>query len=217
MSRRWIGPLVIAVMFAVTIAAWSSLPETVPTHWNAAGEVDGWGSRNSLFIMPAVGAGMWGMFILLWAIGPRRANLEKSSETWWLVANFAIIMLAALHLALLGAARGWPMDVTRVIFVITGLSLAVLGNYMPRLKPNWWMGIRTPWTLENDEVWRATHRMGGKWMMFGGLAAAAVALLPAPTSTYLFTAIVLVSALVPAAYSYVLWRRLGGDAGPGHA
>src|SRR5690606_29548471 len=213
----WIAPLIIVVMFAVTLAAWGSVPETVPTHWNASGEVDGWGSRSTLFLLPVAAALLWGLIVLLWQIGPRKQNLERSSSTWWQVANIVVLMCFGLHVVLLGAALGWGLDVSRVILVLVGLSLALLGNYMPRLKPNWWMGIRTPWTLENDDVWRETHRMGGRWMMFGGLAAAAAALLPAPTSTYLFTTIVVVCALVPVVYSYIAWRRLGGGPRRGRA
>lgn len=212
MSRGWIAPLAVLAMFAVTLAAWESLPERVPTHWGVSGEPDAWGSRGTLFILPMTGVFLWGVFTVLPRVGPRQANLERTRETWWLVANVALLMLLALQLVVLGASLGWNIDASRIMLAVTGIFLAVIGNYLPRMRPNWWMGIRTPWTLENDEVWRETHRVGGRWMLGGGILAAGAALLPAPLNFYLFMTIVMLAALVPVVYSYVLWRRLGGDA-----
>src|SRR5690606_29434028 len=157
MSRKWIGPLAVLAMIVATLAAWESLPTRVPMHWGLSGEVDGWGSRSSLFIMPALAAGMWALFALLIRIGPREGSLDRTRETWWLIANVSILLLLGLHLVMMGAALGWPLDVSRLVLSGTGLTLAITGNYLPRLRPNWWMGIRTPWTLESDEVWRETH------------------------------------------------------------
>lgn len=211
MSRRWIAPLLVLVMLAATLAAWDSLPERVPTHWGISGEPDAWGSRSSLFILPLAALGILALLTLLLRIGPRRQNLERAESTWWTVVNIAMAMLCALHLVVLAASLGWNVDVSRIVYAAAGLGIAAMGNYMPRMRPNWWMGIRTPWTLENDEVWRETHRVGGRWMLVGGLIGAASVVLPAPTNFYVFMTAVMTCALVPVVYSYFVWRRLGGD------
>lgn len=214
MSRRWIGPVAVLLMLAAVLIAWSSLPERVPTHWGVSGEADAWGSRSSLFLLPGVALAMWGMFGLLVRLGPRRENLDRSRETWWLVANAAILMMATVHFAQLAASLGWQVDVSRLVLVASCLLIVAIGNYMPRLKPNWWMGIRTPWTLESDEVWRETHRLGGRWMVIGGIVAAFAVFLPAPMNVFAFLTILIGVSLMTVVYSYLSWRRLGGDDRP---
>lgn len=211
MSRKWIAPLVALLMAVAVVVAWGSLPELVPTHWGPSGEADGWGSRSSLFILPAVALGLWALFWLLLRLGPRHENLERSRETWWLVANCSVLMLAVVHFAQLAAGLGWRVDVARLVMVASCFLIIAIGNYLPRLKPNWWMGIRTPWTLESDEVWRETHRTGGRWMVIGGILAVPAVFLPAPTNLHVFMAILVGVSLAAVIYSYVLWRRLRGD------
>lgn len=211
MSRRWIAPMVVLLMLAAVLVAWGSLPEQVPTHWGVSGEADAWGSRSSLFILPAVALGLWGLFMMLIRIGPRHENLARSRETWWLVANCSIVMLAVVHFTQLAAGLGWQVDVSRLVLVASCILVVAIGNYLPRMKPNWWMGIRTPWTLESDEVWRETHRVGGRWMVIGGVVAALAVFLPAPVNVFAFLSILVGVSIFAVVYSYLIWRRLGGD------
>lgn len=209
MTRRWLAPLLALLMLVATALAWERVPERIPTHWNAAGEPDAFGSRLTLLVLPISAFALWLTFVVLARAGPRRENVERVQETWWLIANVALLLLAALHGSILAVSLGAAFDVTRFALLVTGLGLAVIGNYLPRLRPNWWMGIRTPWTLESDEVWRETHRVGGRLMLVAGLVGAGAAFLPPPANGLVFVGAVLAAAAGSVAYSYLVWRRLG--------
>lgn len=212
MKRWWFGSLLVAANFAFTAIVYARLPERIPTHWGVSGAPDGWNDRWPWAFLPAaISLLMWLVVGLLPRIGPRRENLERSAESWWLVVNAMLVFFNVVTLATLGAALGWPVDVTQVMLVSVGLLLAVIGNYLPRIRSNWWMGIRTPWTLENETVWRATHRLGGRTMVLGGLVATAAALfLPSPRREIAVIGVIAFTSLVPLVYSYVVWRRETG-------
>lgn len=208
MTRRWLGPVVIAAMLVFTAVVYPLLPERIPTHWNFRGEVDGWSGRlwGSL-LAPVVSAGIWVLLPVLRRVDPRRRNYDRFESTFWLLVNLLVVFFAGIHVLTLGVALGWAIDMTRTILVIVGLMFAVLGNYLPRLRSNWWMGIRTPWTLESDAVWRSTHRLAGYTFVIGGLATAVSALLPSPIAIGLAMAAMMTAAVVPAIYSYVAFQR----------
>jgi uncharacterized membrane protein len=198
----------IAAMLMFTAVVYSTLPERIPTHWNFRGEVDGWSSRlwGSL-LAPLVSAGIWVLLPVLRRVDPRRRNYDRFEPTFWLLVNLLVVFLAGIHVMTLGVALGWAIDMTRAILVIVGLMFAVLGNYLPRLRSNWWMGIRTPWTLESETVWRSTHRLAGYTFVIGGLATAGSALLPSAIAIGPAMAAMLTAAFVPVVYSYVAYQR----------
>jgi uncharacterized membrane protein len=99
------------------------------------------------------------------------------------------------------------VDLPRAVIVGMGLFLAALGNYLPRIRSNWWLGIRTPWTLESERVWRETHRVGGRMFVGAGLLAAIAGFLPDPFCPAIPIAALAVATLVSVAYSYVAFRR----------
>jgi uncharacterized membrane protein len=206
--RKGLGGLIVGVMLAAVVVAWPWLPENVPTHWNIRGEVDGRMPRfPGVFLAPAVALGMWLLLPLLRKLDPRRENYERFDETFWLVVNVLLGFLAAVHALLLAAAVGWPVDVARWLVALLGVMMIVLGNYLPRVRSNWWMGVRTPWTLESERVWRDTHRLAGRTFVAGGVLAVGSALLPIAARFWVVVVAIMAAALVPAVYSYVLWRR----------
>jgi uncharacterized membrane protein len=195
-------------MVLMTVAVWSWLPERIPTHWNVRGEVDGWSGRwPGAFLLPAAALAVWLLLPLLRRLDPRRANYERFDDTFWLVLNVVLLFMAVLHALTLGAAAGWVGDVTRWVIAMMGAVMVVLGNYLPRVRSNWWLGVRTPWTLESERVWRDTHRLAGRTFMAAGVVAVAAALLPATSRFWVAIGALMVGAFVPVVYSYVLWRR----------
>lgn len=214
MSRRWIGPVLIGLMIAFGLAVYGRLPEQVPTHFELSGEPDGWTPRfPGAFLMPLVAIGVYVLLFVLRRIDPRGANYRRFEETWWVFLNVLALLMTALHVLSLGFAIGWPIDMSRAVTVTLGLLFVGLGNYMPRLRSNWWMGIRTPWTLESEEVWRETHRVGGWAFVAAGLLVAIAGLLLEPGPRAWATGIAFGTAVVvPLVYSYVAYRRLRGRA-----
>ena len=208
MRSRWLGPAVVAAMWAFAAAVYTRLPQRVPSHWNLRGEVDGWMDRPMGALIGAAAA--TGVLALLWLIpriDPRRANVEHFAADRRLIINLILLFFAVVQVATLGQALGWPVEVDRVITASIGLLFVGLGNYLPRIRSNWFMGIRTPWTMDNERVWRATHRVGGRAFVAAGLVMALAVLLPAGARGWVIGAAVAVAVVVPLVYSYVAYRR----------
>src|SRR6266496_4870204 len=212
MRNRWLGLVIAAVALAVSVWSWPRLPARVPTHWNVHGVPDGYSSRlAAALIVPPIVVAMNGLFRILPRLDPRRVNYAKFQDTYWLIANAVALFLLGKHVLVMVNGLGYPVAMSRLMPVGVGLLFIVLGNSLARVQPTWFVGIRTPWTLSSDTVWRKTHRTGG-WVFFTcGLAVAgAAALLPplAAVGTILATLVAGIS--VPVVQSYVLWRREQG-------
>jgi len=208
MRSRWFGLVIAAVAVAVSLWAYPQLPPTVATHWNVRGEADGFSSRlAAVAIMPLVILVMTGLFNVLPRLDPRRANYSKFIGTYWLIANAVILFMLIGHGMIVATGLGYPVKIGRTMPIGVGLLFIVLGNYLTRVEPNWFVGIRTPWTLSSDTVWRKTHRTGGWLMVLGGIVIAACAFFPPRAFLPLFIAAVLIMAVIPIVQSYVLWKR----------
>ena len=213
MRRRWVGMLLVTAMLGLSLWAYPQLPERMPTHWNVRGEVDGWSGRWAVFMQPAMALVLMVLLPLLRKIDPRRENYARFEPTFWLLINLVVGFLLIVHVMMIGSALGWPLPPTDVVVMMAvGVLLIMLGNYLPRVRSNWWMGIRTPWTLSSERVWRSTHRLGGRTFVLGGLILLASPLLPASVRGYAIITAVTVSALIPAVWSYIDWRREAREA-----
>ena len=206
------GLAALAAALAFGLWAHDRLPAEVTTHWGLDGEPDGWSSRTlAVALLPAIGIGLALMLSVLPRIDPRRESYELHGGTYWFVANASLVFLAAVHVAAIGANLGWPIRMDRLVGIGAGGLLIVIGNLMTRMRPNWFMGIRTPWTLSSETVWRKTHRVGGYAFVAAGAAMALAGVLrPAATGIVAIVAVA-AAAIVPIAYSYLAWRAEVGD------
>jgi uncharacterized membrane protein len=208
MRSRWFGLVIAAVAVAVSLWAYPQLPPTVATHWNVRGVADGFSSRLvAVSIMPLVIIVMTALFNVLPKLDPRRANYTKFIGTYWLIANAVILFILIGHGMIVATGLGYPVKIGRTMPIGVGLLFIVLGNYLTRVEPNWFVGIRTPWTLSSDTVWRKTHRTGGWLMVLGGLVIVTCAFLPPGAFLPLFIAAILIMSVIPIVQSYILWKR----------
>jgi uncharacterized membrane protein len=208
MRSRWFGLVVAALAAAVSVWAYSHLPETVATHWNLQGTPDGYSSRLwAVAVMPLVTLGLTGLFNVLPKVDPRRENYAKFLDSYWLIANAILVFTSLAHVLILANGLGYTVQVDRLLPVGVGLLFAFLGNYLTRVEPNWFIGVRTPWTLSSDTVWRKVHRTAGWLFVIGGLVIAAGAFAPRSAFVPLFTVTIIVAAGIPVVQSYVLWKR----------
>lgn len=206
--RRWLAPAGVLAAFIVSVAVYGRLPARLPVHWDAHGNVNGYGSRlASAFLFPLVMLGLWLLLTLLPRIDPRRANYAKFADTYNLIVDSLVGLLLVMHLALLANALGWAVSMDRVAPVLIGLQFIIIGNALPRARPNWWFGIRTPWTLSNDRVWTRTHRVGGYLLTSAGLILLLAALASGPWAFALGMAAVLAASLGSVIYSYFAWKQ----------
>jgi len=206
--NRWIGFVVAAIAVAAAIWAYPQLPDQVVTHWNIHGEPDGYSSRLvGAFVMPLAMLALAGLAHVLPKIDPKRANYAKFLDTYWLLINGILIFMGLVHLAVLGDAIGAPIPMRRVMPLALGFLFIVLGNYLGRVQPNWFLGIRTPWTLSSDTVWRKTHRLGAWLFVIAGVLFMVSAFLPWTRAGVPLAVIIIGLVLTPVVYSLYLWIR----------
>jgi uncharacterized membrane protein len=198
----------IVATVAFTLAVYSKLPERLPVHWGFDGAVNRYGSRaEGAFLLPGMMILVWLLLRFLPRIDPRRANYAKFSDTYDLLVNSLVTLFAVMHVALLGTALGWPISMERLLPALVGLQFVILGNALPRARPNWWFGIRTPWTLSNDRVWMRTHRFGGYLLAGAGVALLVAAALPSIWTFALGVVAVALAAFGSLIYSYFAWKQ----------
>lgn len=199
----------VVASFILTVALYNRLPESVPTHWNARGVADGftpkpWGP----FLLPLTMLGVFVLLFVLPRISPRGYRMERFQGVFEILQAAILAFLFLVTLLALLAGIGAPVPMDRAIHAATGLLFVVLGNFMGKLTKNFFVGIRTPWTLASDEVWLRTHRLGGKMFVLAGLGLLVSGLVGGGTVAVLVA--VAIAAGIPVVYSYVLYRRLEG-------
>ena len=206
--RKWLAPLVIVATIAFSVLVYSRLPESMPVHWKLNGDIDRDGSRlEGAFVLPALMVVVWATMRFLPRVDPRRENYAKFADTYDLVLNSFVALLAVMQVALLGTALGWPISMGRVAPALVGLQFVILGNALPRARPNWWFGIRTPWTLSNDRVWTRTHRVGGYLLAGAGVVLLFAAAVPSAWTFALGLGTVLLAGFGSLVYSYFAWKQ----------
>jgi len=202
--------LVLAIFaFAFSAVLYPSLPERVPTHWGLDGKPDAWGGAGSIFIMPMLMVGFMGLTLLLPRISPKNYKLDAFGKTYFLIMVLVSGLLSVVHVAIAYSTVTGQVMLDRVVIAAIFAFIAILGNLMGTVRRNFFVGIRTPWTLASERVWEATHRQAAWLWFFGGIVGALVSLLGVPmpaTFAYL-----MILALAPVVQSYFIYRRLEGN------
>jgi len=158
------------LMFLLAAAAWGAAPDHMPIHWNLAGQPDRWGGRfEGLLAVPFAALGLYLLMLLLPRVDPGRANYATFASAYANVRLLVLLFFAGLQVTLALAARGRPVNVAVIAPLMLGGLLVLIGNLMGKLRPNWFVGIRTPWTLSSKASWTRTHRVGGWMLIVSGL------------------------------------------------
>jgi uncharacterized membrane protein len=192
-----------------TAVAYPFLPEAIPLHWNAMGDIDSWGPRLNVFWMGALPLLILALLHYLPALDPRRDSYAKHEKAYGAFKAITVLFLVAVAWIDVAVSLGARLDVSALVRLGTGILFIVLGNYLGQIRPNYFVGIRTPWTLANGEVWRRTHRRGGYVFIAMGLVF--IASLALPTGSILVAVdfgAVFAGIAYLVAYSYVEFRRV---------
>jgi uncharacterized membrane protein len=191
------------------LITWGSYPEKVPLHWGPDGKVDNMGSPAALWIFACIGLVFYPLLLLIPKIDPKQKNIAADSKGFGSLRFILHLFFAALPIVAGLAALNILTDIPKVMMIMVLLLFMGLGNYFTVIKPNYFAGIRTPWTLSNDEVWRRTHRLGGWiWVIMSLVLLPLVFVLqPEPLFIIFFSALIASSAVV-IFYSYWLWKKL---------
>jgi uncharacterized membrane protein len=213
MKKRflWWSILLFVLALAATLLMYRHLPDRIPAHWNAAGQIDRYGPRGWLFVHPAI----LGIVVLAWlvlpGVSPEQFRVGRFSDTYWFCGMVLTGLVAYIQGVMLWGTWTATMEMTRAMLGGLGVFIILLGNVMGKVRRNFWLGVRTPWTLASERVWYATHRLAAKTMVAGGLAMMLAALAGLPF--YVGIGALLAAVLVPAAYSLVYYKRLEGAGG----
>ena len=198
-----ITSLIILLPMLAGIILWKRLPEQIPMHWNFAGEVDGWGSKAfAVFGMPAILLGFQWVCALGTFMDPKRANHTGKilHLVFWIIPAISLIVNALTYTA----AFDIDVPVGAVMCAFMGLLFVIIGNYMPKCKQNYTIGIKIPWTLSSEANWNRTHRFAGRMWVVCGLITIASGFLE---NFWIFLVLVFLMVLLPMVYSYILHRR----------
>jgi uncharacterized membrane protein len=190
---------------------YNSIPQTVPVHFGLDGTADRYGSKQELIwmfiILSAVTIGIYFLITNLPRIDPKK-TAGYSAATFKKLALTLVIFLSALQLFIIDATLSGSFTMSKFILPLLGLLFAFLGNLMHSVKPNYFFGVRTPWSLENENNWRATHQLASKLWLAGGIAITITTLLfPYKTGFIILICIVTVITLIPVIFSYQYYKK----------
>ena len=198
-----ITSIVILLPVLAGVVLWDTLPEQIPTHWNAAGEIDGWSSKPfAIFGLPLMMLAIHWLCALATAADPKKANHSNKliHLVLWIIPIISVVLFVLTYVAALGTEVRMEM----VMPLLVGFVLTVVGNYLPKCKQSYTIGIKIPWTLHSEENWNRTHRFAGRLWLVCGLG---IMLTSFIGGFWLFLPIVLVMVLAPCIYSYLLHRK----------
>ncbi|WP_035562127.1 SdpI family protein [Hymenobacter sp. IS2118] len=184
--------------------AWPALPAQVPTHFDAAGTANGYTSRGNLWLLTfGLPVGVAVLLSVLPQLDPKR-RFDNSTVNFQKLRLALVAFVSSIGGYIVYAALHPAAGAERVVLVLVGLFFAFLGNYLTTVQPNYFVGIRTPWTLEFPLVWAQTHRVGGRVFVGAGLLLAALALL-VPLEFMKIVTLVLLIGTVAFCYGYSFW------------
>ena len=209
-------PLLILVSLPIILLAivWNQLPEEVPLHWNFQGEVDRYGSKNSLWLLVLfVNIPIYLLLLFLPKISAKKGSMDLMGNKFYRLRLILQLFMSALAMIIIlstGNLTTWSIET--MLAICFAFFLILFGNYMGNIRPNYFVGIRTPWTLENDEVWKQTHHLTGRlWVIGGVLSLGILPFLPANWGLAFTTGFLLISSLGIVVYSYILFNGLSQE------
>ncbi|WP_142383501.1 SdpI family protein [Bacillus sp. T33-2] len=195
-----------------TIIFWlvfyGKLPGEMPIHWNVSGEVDGYAPKLfTMFMSIGIMIFVYLLLVFIPRIDPKKENYKYFSKGYSIIHLSSLLLFFVINLLVILSGLGYKVNVGLVIPIIIGASFIVIGNYMPQTKPNYFVGIKTPWALNDENNWKRTQRFGGKAFIIGGLMFMILPFLSDSFEEFIGLPVVLVILLSPILYSYLLFRN----------
>ncbi|MCX6298224.1 MAG: SdpI family protein [Bacteroidetes bacterium] len=208
---EWMIGLIILIPFFYLASIYNSLPEIVPIHFDLHGIPNGFGERSTLILTTSllglVAAGCYLLIKNLPKIDPKK-TAGQSPELYKKLAWALVIFMSALNLIIVFSAANKSVNITKLMLPMIGILFSFLGYYMRDMKPSYFVGIRTPWTLENDDNWRETHILASKiWVPGGVIVTVATLVLPETIAFICFITTIVIISIIPIGYSYLYFKK----------
>ena len=193
-----ISSLLLLIPVIVGLLLWDKLPDPMPMHWDIHGEVDGWSNKaTAVFGMPALMLAMQWLCLFACTADPKYKNYNPKmlKMVLWVCPGIGLILCAMVY----PAALGYEIPIEVIMPLLVGAMFMAFGNWLPKCKQTYTMGIKLPWTLASEENWNATHRFGGKIWFFGGILTILSTLIG---NFWILLGILILMCLLPTIYSY---------------
>jgi uncharacterized membrane protein len=202
-----IGSLMTLACGLYSAYVWPMLPDRVPTHWNMQGHADAFGPKiTNVVLLPMIMLVFVGLMIALPAISPEKFKIDSFRGTFNYLMLLVLGLMGSIHVMILQATLHGTFNLERGFMVVFFLFWSLFGNVTGKIRRNFWMGVRTPWTLADERVWDQTHRSAARLWTIGGAFGVILSLISIPAWA-LFTYLMVIC-LWPAAQSYLIYQRL---------
>lgn len=201
-----ISSVVILLPILAGLILWNALPDRFATHWGISGEADGWGGKVfAVFAPPLIMLALHWFCFWITSLDPKAKDQTKKAlgMIFWIFPVLSVCESAMIYALALGA----EFNITSILMPGFSLLFIGMGNYLPKCKQNYTMGIKVPWTLSNEENWNATHRFAGKLWVVGGIVMLALSFMPGDWAFGGLLVVILVMAFVPTWYSWRYYKK----------
>ena len=195
--------VVILIPIIIGMILWNQLPDTIATHWGVNGEPDGYSSKAfAVFALPLILFAVHWICVFATKFDPKHKEINPKmlSIVLWICPAISLVMNTMVYLIALGK----EINFVSIVIIFMGLLFIIIGNYLPKCRQSYTMGIKLPWTLNDEENWNKTHRMAGVLWVIGGIVILATAIFE---SFIIFFSIMSVMVIAPTVYSYMYYRK----------
>ncbi len=202
-------PLIAVVLlpFIYLSYIWNQLPDKLPMHWNIKGEIDRYGDKIEIMIPLLIPLFVYLIFLIIPKIDPKN-KLNKMGNKFQNLKVLITILMSVLSLFAIYTIKNQSLTNPNYIILIVGVLYIIMGNYFKTIKANYFIGLRTPWTLENETVWKKTHKLGGiLWFIGGIIVVMSSLLLNKQHNVTLFITITIIITVIPIIYSYIIFPK----------
>ncbi|MED1411802.1 MULTISPECIES: SdpI family protein [Bacillus] len=207
MRKHLIAIILIFITGLAWAYAWPNLPDTMTIHWGTEG-ANGFASKfNAMLLTLGIMIFVYILLTITPKIDPKKKNYDKFSKSYTIMNYSVLVVLFLVNMLVIGVGLGYEIPMNSTPYIIVGLLFIVMGNYLPQCKPNYFVGIKTPWTLSNEEVWRKTHRFSGKVFVILGVIMILSIFAPAAWKSFLIVGIIIGAVGLTMGYSYVAYKK----------
>ncbi len=208
MKKHLIPFIIILASIVMSVVAYPHLPAEIPTHWGLDGEVNRYsGKLFALSMIPLILTLVYGMMVFLPKIDPKKENYTKFMDSYRIIIYSIMAFTLVVQAITILIPLGYDININVVIPVLIGLLFIILGNYMQRAKQNFFLGVKTPWTLSNEVVWTKTHRLASRLFVLSGICFVVVGFLPNAWMLPVMILSIILASIVPIVASYLYYRE----------
>ncbi|MDK2815120.1 MAG: hypothetical protein PWP18_1033 [Thermoanaerobacter sp.] len=207
MKKDWWLIGIILLIWIFTFVVFGRLPDKIPMHWNISGQVDSYGPKQDVFILPSVITVIYFLMVFVPLIDPKKANYSKFAGAYRMIRAVLVIILSILYFAATYSALGYKVNMDRLGSAVIPVMLIAFGSAMGKLRHNYFVGIRTPWTLADEEVWNKTHQLGGKLWLIAGIIGLFASFFSGTWVAVLMFVLLITAVIVPIVYSYIIFKN----------